>query len=139
LIGIVAAATSRGASLILSRTYGIWGVAAGASISALTFCIGQFAIIAMWKPVLLTRRLGIYFVAALVAGGASFLAVVSAYDSFSHWPLLARFVLAGMIVVGVYVPLLLALLRMCGIRLSAFHAELRGLPHGVPAVPEVAP
>jgi len=138
-IGIVAAAVNLGASLILSRTYGIWGVAAGASISALTFCIGQFAIIAMWKPVLLTRRLAIYFMAALFAGGAAFMAVVSVYDSFAHWPLLTRFVLAGLIVVGVYVPLLLASLRMGGIGPSAFRAELRGLPRAVPATPEVAP
>lgn len=136
MIGIVAAAVNLAASLILSRTYGIWGIAAGASISALTFCIGQFVILAVWKPALLTRRLGIYFMTTVVAGGAAFLAVVSAYDSFADWPLLVRFMVAGLIVVGVYVPLLFALLAMCGIRPSAFHAELRGLPH---AMPEVTP
>ncbi len=131
MIGITAAVVNLGVSLILSRTFGIWGVAAGASISALTFCVGQIAIIAIWKPVLLAPRVAAYFVAAMGGGGAAFLAVVSAYDSFSHWPLLGRFILAALIVIGVYVPLLLALLRLCGIKPSALYAELRGSPRGL--------
>ncbi|WP_182849619.1 lipid II flippase MurJ [Pelagerythrobacter aerophilus] len=128
LIGIVAAAVNLASSLILSDLYGIWGVAAGASISALIFCIGQFAIMAMWKPALLTSRLAVYFMAAVVAGAAAFLAAVSASGAFVALPLVARFVAAGLIVGGVYVPLLLALLALFGVKPSAVHADLRGLP-----------
>lgn len=134
LIGIVAAAANLATSLALSRAYGIWGIAAGASISALVFCIGQFGILALWKPALLTRRLAAYFVSAVLAGGVAYFAVLMAYGAFASWPLLARFALAGLIVVGVYVPLLFAMLSAFGIKPSMAHAQLRGLPHGDPQV-----
>lgn len=133
LIGLAATAINLASSLWLSRSYGIDGIAAGASIGALSFCIGQVGVLLFWKRRLLTRGLASYAVAAVIAGGAAFVAVVSAYDLFSHWPLLVRFLVAGLIVVGVYLPMLLGLLAAFGIKPSLFHAQMRGLPH--PALP----
>lgn len=129
LIGLAATAINLVSSLWLSRSYGINGIAAGASIGALSFCIGQVGVLLLWKRSLLTRRLASYAAASVMAGGAAFVAVVAAYDLFSHWPLLLRFIVAGLIVVGVYVPILLGLLAAFGIRPSLFHAQMRGLPH----------
>lgn len=133
LIGFAAMAINLASSLWLSRSYGIDGIAAGASIGALSFCLGQVGVLLFWKRSLLTRGLASYAVAAVIAGGAAFVAVVAAYDLFSHWPLLVRFLVAGLIVVGVYVPMLLGLLAAFGIKPSLFHAQMRGLPH--PALP----
>lgn len=129
LIGIAATAINLGSSLWLSRSYGINGVAAGASIGALSFCIGQVGMLMWWKRRLITRDLASYTVAAMLAGAAAFAATVTAYGLFSHWPLLIRFVVAGLIVVAVYVPALFGLLAAFGIRPSAFYARMRGTPH----------
>lgn len=138
IIGIVAAAVNLLSSLVLADMYGIRGVAAGASISALVFCIGQFVIIAIWKPVLLTSRLAVYFMAAVLAGAGAFLAVVSIYDAFVTWPLIARFAAAGSIVVVVYVPLLFVFLSLCGVKPSLVNAELRGLLPRAPGAGEIS-
>jgi len=68
-------------------------------------------------------------VAAILAGAAAFAATVTAYDLFSHWALLMRFVVAGLIVVAVYVPALFGLLAGFGIRPSVFYARMRGAPN----------
>lgn len=129
MIGLAATAITLVSSLWLSRSYGINGIAAGASIGALSFCIGQIGVLLFWKRSLLTRGLASYAAAAVIAGGVAFAAIVATYDLFSHWPLFLRFIVAGLIVVSVYVPILLGLLAAFGIRPSLFHAQMRGLPH----------
>ena len=126
LIGIVATLANLAASILLSRVYGMNGIAAGAALSALIFCAGQFAMLALWKPALLTRELAVYFFAAVTAGLASYFAVAMASGSFADWPVLLRFLGAGLIALAVYVPLLLALLAAGGIKPSVFHAQMRG-------------
>lgn len=133
LIGLAATAINLVSSLWLSRSYGINGIAAGASIGALSFCIGQIGVLLFWKRSLLTRGLASYAAAAIIAGGAAFAAVAAAYDLFSHWSLFLRFIVAGFIVAGVYVPILLGVLTAFGIKPSLFHAQMHGLPH--PALP----
>ena len=129
LIGVAATAINLVSSIWLSRSYGINGIAAGASIGALSFCIGQVGVLLFWKRSLLTRGLAAYAAAAVLAGGAALVAVVAAYDLFAHWPLLVRFLVAGLIVVCVYVPILLGLLATFDIKPSLFLAQMRGLPH----------
>ena len=127
LIGVIAAIVNLVASVLLARGYGIWGVAAGSAVSALVFCIGQFGVLATWKPQLLTRRLATYFFAAMLAGIGAYSSVSFVYSSIEGWPLMARFVFAGVVVAAVYLPLLLTFLAMGGVRPSDFHAQMRGI------------
>jgi len=124
LIGLAATAINLGISLFLSRFYGIDGIAAGASIGALSFCIGQFGVIAVWKRRLLSPRLGIYSLASVLAGGGAFTVITLIYGAFAPWPLLVRLSAGGVLTLGVYVPLLLGLLALCGVRPSALRRHL---------------
>lgn len=130
LIGIVAAAVNVVSSLILSRIFGIWGVAAGTVLAALTFCLGQVGILALWKPDLLEKRLAVYFFASLLAGTAAYFAVQTVYPSLFHWHILFRFVFSGAMVAIVYAPVLGGLLFISGVSPSAAIVQLYGRPVG---------
>jgi len=135
LIGIAATAINLGASLFLSHVYGISGIAAGASLGALSFCIGQFGVIAVWKRRLLTRQLGAYFVAAMLAGCGAFAVTALIYDEVGDWPLLLRLMTGGLLTLAIYTPLLFGLLALCGFRPSALRVHLLGAAPRGSAVP----
>lgn len=127
LIGIAATVINLASSLLLSRTYGIDGIAAGASIGALSFCIGQFCMLALWKRSLLTRDMAVYFIASILAGAAAFGATVVGYAFFADWPLLVRLIAAGCLTLAVYAPLLIGLLWMGGIPPATVRMQLAGV------------
>lgn len=126
LIGIVATIITLASSLMLSRTYGIGGIAAGTAIGALSFCIGQIGVLMVWKRGLLTRDLAAYFAAAILAGAGAFGATTWGYGLIVGWPLFPRLVAAGTLTMVVYVPLLIGLLRLGGVPPSTLYAHLRG-------------
>lgn len=125
-IGIAATLINLGSSLWLSRIYGIDGIAAGTSIGALFFCIAQFGVLALWKRSLITRQLGAYTLASIVAGGAAFAVTELGYGWFSGWPLLFRLSAGGVLTLGIYMPLLVGLLWLCGLRPSTLRHHLAG-------------
>lgn len=127
LIGIAATVINLVSSLLLSRIYGIDGIAVGASLGALSFCIGQFGILAIWKRSLLTRHLAVYFLAAVLAGGAAFGVTVFSYSMFVAWPLLVRLTAAGFLTLAVYAPVLVGLLWVGGISPSSLRVQLIGV------------
>jgi putative peptidoglycan lipid II flippase len=126
VIGIAATAINLTSSLYLSRIYGIEGIAMGASIGALFFCMGQCGVLFVWKRRLLTRHLAAYFAAAIVAGAAAFGATAWGYELITPWPLFPRLITAGALTMAVYVPFLLGLLRACGLRPATLRHHLGG-------------
>ena len=80
-----------------SARMGLNGVALGASLSAVLYCVCQVALIRFWKPGLLRARnlvnLGWILGACLVALGATQLLL----PALAGWPLLARLLLAALV------------------------------------------
>jgi hypothetical protein len=126
LIGIAATIITLASSLWLSRRYGIEGIAAGAAIGALSFCVGQIGLLMLWKRRLLTRHLAAYFAAAIVAGASAFGATTWGHGLIAGWPLFPRLIAAGTLTTVVYVPLLIGLLRLGGVTPATLYSHLRG-------------
>jgi peptidoglycan biosynthesis protein MviN/MurJ (putative lipid II flippase) len=126
LVGVAATLINLGTSLYLSRNYGIEGIAMGASIGALSFCIGQIGVLLVWKRRLLTRHLATYFVATTIAGIVTFGATTWGYQLIATSPLFPRLIAAGALTMAVYVPLLVGLLWLGGVTPAILYALIRG-------------
>ena len=130
LIGIAATIINFGSSLFFSRIYGIDGIAVGASLGALSFCIGQFGVLAVWKRSLLTRQLAVYFMAAVLARVAAFGVTMVGYPFLAGWPLLARLAVASSMTLAAYAPILILLLWVGGISPATARMQLMGMRRG---------
>ncbi len=124
LIGLVATAANLAGSALMSRVYGIEGIAAGLALAALVFCAGQFALMALWKPQLLTARMGRYFLASLTAGVIAYVLTLGGREMASDWPMPARLLVAMATAGCAYLAALAAVMRLLGVRPAQAFAEL---------------
>lgn len=127
LIGLASVAVNIGASVLLSRQFGVLGIAAGASIAAAFFFAGQVVVILIWKPQFVTRQGVTYYSSAILAAIGAYIAVSAFFPAITDLPLIGRFTVVSIAIISVYGPTFLLLIRIGGITLTSFVDDMRGV------------
>ncbi|WP_324261812.1 lipid II flippase MurJ [Altererythrobacter sp. H2] len=126
IIGLSAVSVNIGSSIFLSRQFGIFGIAAGSSISAAFFFAGQIILILLWKPHLLSRDIATYFISACGAAAGAFMVGSALAEALAYLALPIRLIAGSMAIMAIYALLLILLLLICGMSPPRFVQKMRG-------------
>ncbi len=126
LIGVGAAIVNLAVSLILSPQIGVAGIALGAAAGALFFAILQIGLLWMWKPVLITRQLGVIFGIAVAASAVSYAAARLSLDQITDWHFFARLCSISVVALTVYLVAVVTLSRIAGMDLMVLRNLMTG-------------
>ena len=126
LIGVGAAIVNLAVSLILSRQIGVAGIAVGATAGALFFSIFQIGLLRMWKPVLITRQLGMIFAIAVAASVISYASARWSLDLITDWHFFARLCSISFVALAVYLVAAVTLSRIARMNVTALRNLMTG-------------
>lgn len=121
-IGVGATAANLLASWVLSRWFGVSGVALGASCAAILFVLVQMLEIFRWKRSLLSWRMAVLPAISTVSGAVTYFAMQAIYPFFGDFQLIVRLIMGGVATCACYGVSALALSRI-------FKFDLRELGH----------